>query len=182
MERSSIIPDWIAFAMIMVVHSSHRLVKEFPILEIPSLSGGAFGCRDGQEKLETPSHPVSLCCPEDGNKDRRDYCNSASINDGLKGRPLSICDEDICGDSLRCYQYQVWDEPTYQGIFKVNNDEPGSIKMIDFANYLTLGETFRFWHYSGKPPPGAAGGDTDAHAPKFRSAAFSAASSENKIA
>jgi hypothetical protein len=130
---------------------------------------------------------VRLYCPEEGNRNRREFCtNTLEVEvDGtieIIGDPNSVCDLTGC--------WQEKEVPDNQGIF-VLNTLTGTVKLVASTEDGEF-DDFVYWNYSGMPP-GAHGGEggkavgnegggdkggDDADPPRWRSAAFSAVSSD----
>jgi len=111
---------------------------------------------------------LRLYCPEEGNQDRRDFCNHSGEFAGA-GDPASICD-DPAGP---CYQeVQI---PVHQGIF-VHDSFTGRTERIGATGEGF--DDFLYWVYSGHVPGSEEGGDDDAEPPRWRSSAFTAVSGQ----
>lgn len=102
---------------------------------------------------------LRLYCPEEGNKDRRDFCNKVGGN----GDPNSTCDATGC--------YQDLAVPVNQGVF-VHDTERGTT--LPLAGAPGDYDDFLFWNYSGAPP--SDDNADDRHPPRWRSSAFVAVS------
>jgi len=109
---------------------------------------------------------LRLYCPQEGNQDRRDYCNNTGAYAGA-GDSNSICDEA----GSPCYQeVQV---PVAQGIF-VHDTATGTTVRVDGTEEPF--DDFLYWVYSGKVP-GSSGDDADdSEPPSWRASAFAAVS------
>lgn len=107
--------------------------------------------------------PITLTCPEDGNKDVIKACidqdNSGTSNDG---------------------SYTLY-EPVNQGIFKYDILAK-RLRLIAKTNDANRFSDFLFWSFTGAPP-GEGGGDEgstdDREPPRWRSSAFAAVDSSN---
>jgi hypothetical protein len=124
---------------------------------------------------------VRLYCPEEGNRDRRDFCNNVGAFDPDTGTslgdPNSICDDET-DDTGLCYQEK--EVPVNQGIF-VYDTQNGSAASLRLLARTGLGgqfDDFVYWNYSGAPP-GAGESEGEAEPPRWRSSAFLAVSTAN---
>ena len=124
---------------------------------------GAWG-----DEMET----VSLCCPQTGNKDRRNFCLNVDNN--------TICNNSTAPGGCDSGCYQTKSVPVDQGIFVYYG---GSIKTVAKGS-KNNGEDFVFWTYSGKPPSAGrpdANETEAAEPPRWRSSATAALSQYNSI-
>jgi len=116
---------------------------------------------------------VRLYCPEEGDQDRRDYCNNTGDFADGTGDPDSICD-DATDDTDRCYQEM--EVPVDQGIF-VHDVRKG--RTVAVAKTGAEFDDFLFWNYSGRVP-GVSGGHgeegDDGEPVRWRSSAYVAVS------
>jgi hypothetical protein len=112
---------------------------------------------------------IRLYCPEEGNQDRRDFCNNAGNFAPDLGDPDSVCD-DPYGP---CYQEK--EVAVNQGIFVYDTAGKGKLLMVAATNPGSGFDDFVYWNYSGAPP-GAGEGESDGEAPRWRSSAFLAVS------
>ena len=115
----------------------------------------------------TATKTLRLYCPEEGNQDRRDFCNNTG-DYAFTGDPNSVCDDET-DDTDRCYQER--EIPVNQGIF-VYDTRTDSLQLL--ARTDGLGD-FLFWNYSGMPP-GAGESEEPGEPPRWRSSAFVAIS------
>ncbi|MDO8861076.1 hypothetical protein Q6D67_05110 [Haliea sp. E1-2-M8] len=126
---------------------------------------GAWG-----EEIRT----VRLYCPQEGNRDRRDFCNNIGQFDPVTGTApgdsLSVCD-DTSDSSDLCYQEKQ--VPVNQGFFVYDTTGKGRLRMVANAGADGEYDDFLYWNYSGAPPGVS---DGDAEPPRWRSAAFQAVS------
>lgn len=102
---------------------------------------------------------LRLHCPDEGNRDLRDYCRNEDPNTNRETEE----------------RWQEKEIPANQGIF-VHDTQTGKTQLI-----VRTGEKyddFLYWNYSGRPP-GAGGGESDSEPPRWRSAAFIAVSNNN---
>ena len=140
---------------------------------------------------------IILCCPQTGNKDRRDFCNNVGAYDPTNpdsdpGDVNSICAGDDGFDELLCGRdkndeydicYQVKTVSVSQGIFVQDSDDD-SITAVAKAN-VTEGTDFIFWNYSGKPPQAGKEPDEEsdsAEPPRWRASSTLALSQYNSVA
>ena len=142
---------------------------------------------------------IVLCCPQTGNKDRRDFCNNVGDYDPTvpgsdPGDVNSICssaddpdfDKDLCGRAKNdeydiCYQVKT--VSVSQGIFVQDSDDD-SITAVAKAN-VTEGTDFIFWNYSGKPPQAGKEPDEEsdsAEPPRWRASSTLALSQYDSVA
>ena len=122
------------------------------------------------------SNTLRLYCPEEGNRDRRDFCNNRGMFADGSGDANSICN-DTTDDSDSCYQ--VLQVPANQGIF-VHDTRTG--ETVQVARTGDVYDDFLYWNYSGAPPGGSHGGGhgesgDDREPPRWRSSAFAAVTS-----
>ena len=139
---------------------------------------------------------IVLCCPQTGNKDRRDFCNNVEVYDPVTGSEPgdvnSICagddgfDKDLCGRKNGvdiCYQVKT--VSVSQGIFVHDSDsDDDSITAVAKAT-VTEGTDFIFWNYSGKPPQAGKEPDEEsdsAEPPRWRASSTLALSQYNSVA
>jgi len=119
---------------------------------------------------------VRLYCPEEGNRDRRDFCNNVGEFDPdtgtSPGDTNSICDDDTDGTDL-CYQEK--EVPVNQGIFVYDTVGKGKLRLVARAGVDAGFDDFVYWNYSGAPP-GVGESEGDAEPPRWRSSAFQAVS------
>jgi len=121
---------------------------------------------------------VRLYCPEEGNRDRRDFCNNVGefapdSNTGeILGDTNSKCDDDT-DDTDLCYQQK--EVPVNQGIFVYDTVGKGKLRLVARAGVDTGFDDFVYWNYSGAPP-GVGESEGDAEPPRWRSSAFLAVS------
>jgi len=119
---------------------------------------------------------VRLYCPQEGNRDRRDFCNNvgdfAPDNGEIRGDTNSICNDDTDGTDL-CYQEK--EVPVNQGIFVYDTSGNGTLRLVARAGAGAAYDDFVYWNYSGAPP-GAGESEGDAEPPRWRSSAFQAVS------
>jgi len=113
---------------------------------------------------------VRLYCPQEGNRDRRDFCNNVGDFAPDLGDMNSICDDDT-DDTDLCYQQK--EVPINQGIFVYDTAGNGKLRLIARAGADAAYDDFVYWNYSGKPP-GVGEGEDDAEPPRWRSSAFQA--------
>ncbi len=99
---------------------------------------------------------VRLYCPEEGNADRRAFCN------GLD--PLSRFDKEL----ERWFQEKP--VPLYQGLFVLDTYSDTAYKVSDTEDF----DDFLFWGYTGMVPGGGheGGDDSDGEEPRWRSSAY----------
>lgn len=118
-----------------------------------------------------------LYCPQEGNKDRIDYCNQqlvcADTGETL-GDPGSICD-DVADPMYGISCYQERQIPVHQGIFVQDTLPFAALRAI--AKTGEQFDDFLFWNYSGKVPcvgsgHSAEGGEDDGEPARWRSSAF----------
>ncbi|MDI1243699.1 MAG: hypothetical protein PSX80_17450 [bacterium] len=105
----------------------------------------------------TEMKTLRLYCPEDGNKDLLEFCNSeegGSIFDPTANR-----------------WYQMREVPVNQGIFVYDLREGTADQVATSEDF----DDFVFWGYSGKAP-GTGSSEEDAEEPRWRAASFVAAS------
>jgi len=123
---------------------------------------------------------LRLYCPQEGNKDRIDYCNQAlSCADSGQtiGDPGSVCDdEDDPNFGVRCYTEKT--VPLKQGFF-VHDTRTKYTQLVAQAGERFA--DFLFWNYSGKTPCAGSGhseegGEDDGESVRWRSSAFVAVS------
>ena len=135
---------------------------------------------------------ILLCCPQTGNKDRRDFCNNVGDYDSDQGDVNSICADDDGFDDSFCGQdkngvficYQVKTVSVSQGIFVHDSDDDDSITAVAKGN-TKEGTDFIFWNYSGKPPQAGKEPDEEsdsAEPPRWRASATLALSQYNSVA
>ena len=121
---------------------------------------------------------VRLYCPEEGNRDRRDYCNNVlpdPDNPGsFLGDPNSICD-DVTDPKYPDVCYQEKEVPVNQGVFVYDTTGNGKLWLVARAGVDADFDDFVFWNYSGAPP-GAGESEGEAEPPRWRSSAFQAVS------
>ncbi|MGE5088348.1 MAG: hypothetical protein ACM3QY_04405 [Candidatus Levyibacteriota bacterium] len=135
---------------------------------------------------------VRLYCPQEGNKDRRAFCNHTAqfdpVTGSYPGDPASICD-DVTDPNYGISCYQEEQVPVNQGIF-VYDLSTRQTRMIALAGtgnagnnynnnfgYGTTYSDFVYWNYSGMVPGTAGGSEGDDGEPaKWRSASFVAVS------
>ncbi len=117
----------------------------------------------------TETRTVRLYCPEEGNADRRDFCNNTGEFAPNLGDPNSICDDDT-DDTDRCYQEK--EVPVNQGIFGYDTVNK-RLRLVVRAGANAEFDDFVYWNYSGAPP-GAGESEGDAEPPRWRSSAFQA--------
>lgn len=122
---------------------------------------------------------VRLYCPEEGNRDRRFFCNrtpdpqTGEIPGGGVGDTNSICN-DATGNRLPvCYQEK--EVPVNQGIFVYDTVGTGNLRLVARAGVDAEFDDFIYWNYSGAPP-GVGESEGDAEPPRWRSSAFQAVS------
>ena len=146
--------------------------------------GGAFDGRYvgfwgawGPEK-----RTMRLYCPQEGNRDRIDYCNQelvCSDTDETLGDLNSVCNDTSDPNWPICYQEKQ--VPVNQGIFvhdiKTNNTRTVAKTGVRFDEFL-------FWNYSGKVPcvgsgHGEEGDEDDGELARWRSSAFMAVAGRN---
>jgi len=123
---------------------------------------------------------VRLYCPQEGNRDRRFFCNrtpdpqTGVIPGGGDGDENSICDDqDDPYFGARCYQEKA--VPVNQGIFVYDTAGKGILYLVARAGAGADYDDFVYWNYSGAPP-GVGEGEGDAEPPRWRSSAFQAVS------
>ena len=125
----------------------------------------------------TETMTVRLYCPEEGNADRRDYCNNVfeDPDTGLiGGDPNSICDDT--DDPMYPICYQEKEVPFNQGIFVYDTASPGQrLRLLARTGRGGQFDDFVYWNYSGAPP-GAGESEGEAEPPRWRSSAFLAVS------
>ncbi|KAL7510520.1 hypothetical protein ACHAXN_007420 [Cyclotella atomus] len=118
---------------------------------------------------------LTKCCPEHGNKDRRQYCmeDDPNTRDGMDGE-------------IGC-MYQEVQVPAHQGFFVYQDNKLRLVKET-FLDEDGIGTDLLNWNYSGKPPgagPNRARALEDSDAaepPRWRSAAFIALMSKDTVA
>jgi hypothetical protein len=121
---------------------------------------------------------VRLYCPQEGNRDRRDFCNNVGefapgpAGDERRGDPYSICNDET-DDTDLCYQEK--EVPINQGIFVYDTTGKGKLRLVARAGADAEYDDFVYWNYSGAPP-GVGEGEGDAEPPRWRSSAFQAVS------
>jgi hypothetical protein len=122
---------------------------------------------------------VRLYCPEEGNRDRRFFCNrtpdpqTGEIPGGGDGDINSIC-YDAAGNRLPvCYQEKK--VPVNQGIFVYDTVGKGKLRLVARAGVDADFDDFVYWNYSGAPP-GVGESEGDAEPPRWRSSSFQAVS------
>jgi hypothetical protein len=122
---------------------------------------------------------VRLYCPQEGNRDRRFFCNrtpdpqTGEIAGGGDGDTNSIC-YDAAGNRLPvCYQEK--EVPVNQGIFVYDTAGKGMLRLVARAGVDADFDDFVYWNYSGAPP-GVGESEGDAEPPRWRSSAFLAVS------
>jgi len=127
----------------------------------------------------TATRTVRLYCPEEGNRDRRFFCNrtpdpqTGEIPGGGDGDTNSIC-YDAAGNRLPvCYQEK--EVPVNQGIFVYDTVGKGKLRLVARAGVDAGFDDFVYWNYSGAPP-GVGESEGDAEPPRWRSSAFQAVS------
>lgn len=117
---------------------------------------------------------VRLYCPEEGNRDRRDYCNNTGEFAQGAGDPNSVCDDET-DNTDSCYQEKH--VPVNQGIFVYDTKTGWTYRL---ARTIDDFDDFVFWVYSGRVPgTGESGedeGGDDGEAARWRSSAFVAVS------
>ena len=113
---------------------------------------------------------VRLYCPQEGNRDRRDFCNNVGDFAPDLGDKNSICNDETDGTDL-CYQEK--EVPVNQGIFVYDTTGNGKLRLVARAGAGAAYDDFVYWNYSGKPP-GVGEGEDDAEPPRWRSSAFQA--------
>ena len=120
---------------------------------------------------------VRLYCPQEGNKDRIDYCNQRLVcatTGEIVGDPRSTCDDETDPNYPVCYQERQ--VPVEQGIFTLDL-ETGRLRTVAKTGARFV--EFLFWNYSGRVPcigatHGGEGGEEDGEAARWRSSAFMA--------
>lgn len=126
----------------------------------------------------TATRVLRLYCPQEGNRERRDYCNNTGDFAPDLGDSNSVCDDTSDPNWPVCYQEK--EVPVNQGIFIYDN-KPGKPKLYMLARTAEDSPftDFLYWNYSGMPP-GVGGSDDgdEAEPPRFRSAAFVAVSTD----
>lgn len=119
---------------------------------------------------------VRLYCPEEGNRDRRDFCNNVGEFDPVTGTSPgdanSTCDDET-DDTDLCYQEK--EVPVNQGIFVYDTVGKGKLRLVARAGVDAGFDDFVYWNYSGAPP-GVGESEGDAEPPRWRSSAFQAVS------
>lgn len=119
---------------------------------------------------------VRLYCPQEGNSDRRDFCNNVGQFDSLTGTSPgdtnSTCNDDT-DDTDLCYQEKQ--VPINQGIFVYDTTGKGKLRLVATAGEDAEYDDFVYWNYSGAPP-GVGESEGDAEPPRWRSSAFQAVS------
>lgn len=128
----------------------------------------------------TATRTLRLYCPQEGNRERRDYCNNAGDFAPDQGDPNSICNDTSDPMYPTCYQEK--EVPVNQGIFVYDSSAngPGSaLQMLARTGGDSQFDDFLFWNYSGKPP-GTGGGEDASEPPRFRSSAFVAVSTNDR--
>ena len=121
---------------------------------------------------------VRLYCPEEGNRDRRDFCNNVGefapdrTTGEILGDQNSKCD-DQTDDTVLCYQEK--EVPVNQGIFVYDTVGKGKLRLVARAGVDADFDDFVYWNYSGAPP-GVGESEGDAEPPRWRSSAFLAVS------
>jgi hypothetical protein len=82
---------------------------------------------------------LTKCCPEHGNKDRRQYCmeDDQNTRDGMDGE-------------IGC-MYQEVQVPAHQGFFVYQDNKLRLVKET-FLDEDGIGTDLLNWNYSGKPP------------------------------
>lgn len=131
---------------------------------------------------------IRLYCPEEGNKDRIDFCNQKlKVPDPdqtgeflVKKDENSICD-DSTDDTENCYQEK--EIPVKQGIF-IHDTKTGKTQMV--ARTGDVYDDFVYWVYSGKVPGTGEGHsaeseEDDGEPARWRSSAFIAVSSSGSF-
>jgi hypothetical protein len=116
---------------------------------------------------------VRLYCPEEGNRDRRDFCNNVGEFDPDKGDTNSICYDADNNRLPVCYQEK--EVPVNQGIFVYDTAGKGKLRLVARAGVDAGFDDFVYWNYSGAPP-GVGESEGDAEPPRWRSSAFLAVS------
>jgi hypothetical protein len=123
---------------------------------------------------------LRLYCPQEGNRDRIDYCNQQLVcrdTDRTERDPNSVCDDTSDPNyGISCYTER--EVPVNQGIFVYD------IRTRKMHPVATTGESFDdflFWNYSGKPPCAGRGhseegGEDDGESVRWRSSAYLAVS------
>ena len=122
---------------------------------------------------------VRLYCPEEGNRDRRFFCNrtpdpqTGVIPGGGDGDTNSICYDADNNRLPVCYQEK--EVPVNQGIFVYDTVGKGKLRLVARAGVDAGFDDFVYWNYSGAPP-GVGESEGDAEPPRWRSSAFQAVS------
>ena len=122
---------------------------------------------------------VRLYCPEEGNRDRRFFCNrtpdpqTGEIPGGGDGDTNSICYDADHNRLPVCYQEK--EVPVNQGIFVYDTAGKGNLRLVARAGVDAGFDDFVYWNYSGAPP-GVGESEGDAEPPRWRSSAFLAVS------
>ena len=122
---------------------------------------------------------VRLYCPEEGNRDRRFFCNrtpdpqTGEIPGGGDGDTNSICYDADDNRLPVCYQEK--EVPVNQGIFVYDTVGKGKLRLVARAGVDAGFDDFVYWNYSGAPP-GVGESEGDAEPPRWRSSAFLAVS------
>jgi len=123
---------------------------------------------------------LRLYCPQEGNKDRIDYCNQALVcadTGQTMGDPGSVCDDENDPNfGTRCYTERT--VPLSQGFF-VHDTKTKYTQLVTKAGDRFT--DFLFWNYSGKTPCAGAGhseegSEDDGESVRWRSSAFIAVS------
>ncbi|WOJ93124.1 hypothetical protein R0135_15245 [Congregibacter variabilis] len=119
---------------------------------------------------------LRLYCPQEGNRDRRDFCNNVGQFDPQTGTATgdinSICSDETDNTDL-CYQER--DVPINQGIFVYDLTGKGKLRLVARSGVDAEYDDFVYWNYSGKPP-GVGEGEDAAEPPRWRSSAFQSVS------
>ena len=123
---------------------------------------------------------IRLYCPQEGNRDRIDYCNQRLVlgTGETMGDPDSVCD-DTTDPMYGVSCYQEKQVPVKQGIFV--HDLATGKRGTTYAVAKT-GNGFDdlvYWNYSGRVPgvgEGSEEGDDDGEATRWRSTSFVAVS------
>jgi hypothetical protein len=117
---------------------------------------------------------LRLYCPQEGNKDRRDFCNHAGdyapdpVTGEIRGDPRSVCDDTGDPRHPTCYQEKA--VAVNQGIL-VYDTKTRKLRLLARTGPESRFDDFVYWKYSGAPP-GAGHGEGHAEPPRFRSSAY----------
>ena len=126
------------------------------------------------------SRTLRLYCPQEGNRDRIDYCNQElECRDTQEemGDPNSVCD-DTTDPMYGVSCYTEREVPVDQGIF-VHDIRTKKTHLV--ARTGEPFDDFLFWNYSGKPPctgrgHSEEGGEDDGESVRWRASAYLAVS------